>query len=110
MHAGSLDTFGLDNKGNYSCPVDPQTVAWNRGGTAPGDAGLVLVIGSAQGAFQRLRDLKPGDPIVITRTDGSRITYTIIGSGSTASSSSQMQLSSCGTGATANAYAQLASP
>src|SRR4051794_17048593 len=40
LEVDQLDTFGLDDKGNYECPTDPGAVAWNREGTVPGEPGL----------------------------------------------------------------------
>ena len=36
VNVAKLTTFGLDNKGNYECPLDPASAAWNREGTVPG--------------------------------------------------------------------------
>ena len=101
-----LDTFGLDNKGNYACPVDPNTVAWNRGGTVPGEPGLALIIASAQGSFQRLSQLKAGDPVYVTRAGGTRLTFRTVDAGAR-TSSPVLQLAGCGNGTVSAKYAEL---
>ena len=104
-----LDTFGLDNKGNYSCPPDPNTVAWNRGGTLPGEPGLALIVASAQGPFQRLSQLKAGDPVYVTQAGGGRLTFRTIDA-TARTSSPVLQLAGCGNGTVSAKYAELATP
>ena len=101
-----LDTFGLDNKGNYACPVDPNTVAWNRGGTVPGEPGLALIVASAQGSFQRLGQLKSGDPVYVTQAGGARLTFRTVDAGAR-TSSPVLQLAGCGDGTVSAKYAEL---
>jgi hypothetical protein len=102
----NLDTFGLDDKGNYECPVDPQTAAWNRDGTVPGDPGLALIVAPAQGVFKRLGELKPGDPVYINQNGGRRITFKIVNATAKAGTA-ELQLASCGQGRTVALYAEL---
>ena len=101
-----LDTFGLDNKGNYSCPIDPQSAAWNRGGTVPGEPGLALIVASAQGVFKRLSEVKPGDPIYISLAGGTRLTFKAVDA-TTQNSDVELQLAGCG-GTGRAVYAELA--
>lgn len=105
LHVDRLSTFGVDNKGDYRCPVDPQVAAWNRTGTVPGEPGLAVVIAQEQGLFKRLGELKPDDPIFIIRMDGSRLTFT---GGASSGASAQLQLTACGGGTPVNVYAGLA--
>jgi hypothetical protein len=107
IHVEKLDTYGFDSKGNYSCPINPQTAAWNRTGTVPGESGLASMIGGAQGVFQRLGDLKPNDLIYVNRTDGTRLTFKKLDPTGTATSRAQLELSGCGAGTPVTAYAQL---
>ena len=106
VNVGNLDTFGLDNKGNYSCPVDPQTAAWNRGGTIPGEPGLALIVAPAQGLFKRLGELKPGDPVYINQAGGARITFKTVDA-TASTKSSELQLAACGEGRAIAVYAEL---
>ena len=106
VNVTNLDTFGLDNKGNYECPVDPQSAAWNRDGTVPGDPGLALIVASAQGLFQRLGELKPGDPVYINRAGGTRITFKTVDA-TAPTGSSELQLAACGQGRAIAVYAEL---
>jgi len=105
VNVDKLDTFGLDNKGNYECPIDPQSAAWNRDGTVPGEPGLALIVAPAQGLFQRLGELKPGDPVYINRTGGTRIMFKTVDA-TAETGSSELQLAACGERATA-VYAEL---
>ena len=107
VEVDQLDTFGLDNKGNYQCPVDPTTVAWNRSGTVPGEPGLALIVASARGPFRRLDELKPGDPVYVTRAGGNRLTFTTVGA-SAETSSAVLQLAGCGERTVSAKYAELA--
>jgi len=107
VNVDKLDTFGLDNKGNYECPIDPQSAAWNRDGTVPGEPGLALIVAPAQGLFQRLGELKPGDPVYINRTGGTRIMFKTVDA-TAETGSSELQLAACGEGRAIAAYAELA--
>ena len=107
VDVGQLDTFGLDNKGNYQCPSDPNTVAWNRGGTLPGESGLALIVASAEGPFRRLSELKTGDLVYITRAGGDRLTFKTIDA-SARTSSAIIQLAGCGDQTVSAKYAELA--
>lgn len=107
VEVDQLDTFGLDNKGNYACPPDPNTVAWNRGGTVPGEPGLALIVASAQGLFRRLDELKPGDPVYVTRAGGNRLTFRTVDS-SAKTSSAVLQIAGCGERTVSAKYAELA--
>jgi hypothetical protein len=102
----NFDTFGLDNKGNYECPIDPQRAAWNRDGTVPGEPGLALVVAPAQGLFQRLGELKAGDPVYINQTGGKRLTFKVVDA-TAKTGTSELQLASCGEGRTFARYAEL---
>jgi hypothetical protein len=104
VHADEISTFAVDNEGDYRCPFDPQAAAWNRDGIVPGEPGLALIIAQGQGLFQRLGELKPDDPIYISRTDGSRLTFTASAS---TGASAQVQLTTCGGGTPADVYVGL---
>jgi hypothetical protein len=106
VNVDKLSTFGLDNKGNYECPIDPQSAAWNRDGTVPGEPGLALIVAPAQGLFQRLGQLKPGDLVYINRAGGTRITFKTVDA-TTPTGSSELQLAACGPGRAIAVYAEL---
>ena len=106
VNVAKLTTFGLDNKGNYECPIDPASAAWNREGTVPGDPGLALIVAPAQGVFKRLNELKPGDPVYISRAGGSKITFKTVDA-TTPTGSSELQLAACGEGRAIAVYAEL---
>jgi hypothetical protein len=108
VNVAKLDTFGLDNEGNYECPVNPLVAAWNRDGTVPGDPGLALIIAPAHGLFRRLGELKPGDTVYVSQSGGRRITFTNV-EATAPPGSAELQLAACGAGQTIAVYADLAS-
>jgi hypothetical protein len=67
-------------------PDDPFVAGWYAFGPAPGDPGGVAVLTShvdmaatGPGAFHRLRDLQPGDPVTLELADGRVLTYAVTG-------------------------------
>lgn len=74
---------GLDGSGALVPPEDVRSVGWFAGGPAPGDVGPAVIAGHVDsvdrpGAFFRLRALAPGDPITVTRADGSLVRFAVI--------------------------------
>jgi LPXTG-site transpeptidase (sortase) family protein len=63
---------GVGDRGEMEVPVDVHTVGWYRFGPAPGsDAGSSVLSGhvddrvQGRGAFYRLAELEPGDPVEV---------------------------------------------
>ncbi len=55
---------------------------WWTGGAVPGDRGAAVVVGHVDSyrdaaVFYRVRELAPGDPIVVHRSDGSVATFEV---------------------------------
>ena len=56
---------------------------WYAGGTRPGDPGSAVILGHVDSkrdgpaVFYRLRDLRRGDEITITRADGSTVRFAV---------------------------------
>ena len=109
VDVNQLDTVGVDTDGDYRCPADPNTVAWNRSGIVPGEPGLALIVASAAGPFRRLDELRPGDLVYVTRADGTKLTFKAIDV-SPKASSAVLQLAGCGERTGAAKYAELAAP
>ena len=73
--------FGLG--GTLEVPKDWEVTGWFRGGPFPGEPGPAVVVGhvdSTRGpaVFYRLRDLRPGDLIVVSRTGGTRSHFRVV--------------------------------
>ena len=109
VHATDLQTAGVESDGDYRCPQDPNAVAWNADGILPGEPGLAVIVAPTQGAFQRLAEIGPDDPIVVDRADGSRATFRET-EGTAASASARparLQLTACGDETARTVYAEL---
>jgi hypothetical protein len=76
---------GVDAAGEMEVPTDVATVGWYRFGPAPGSpTGSAVLSGhvddrlQGRGAFYRLSDLEPGDPVEITRDDGTSVAFRVV--------------------------------
>lgn len=71
VHA-RIESVGLDRQGLMDVPKDPANVAWYNLGPKPGERGNSVIDGhidTATGAlavFAKLKDLQPGNKIVVT--------------------------------------------
>ena len=75
---------GVDDRGRMEVPFDVDTVGWYRFGPGPGSAeGSAVLSGHVDdrdqgyGAFHRLGDLAPGDPVAIELGDGGVLPYRV---------------------------------
>lgn len=82
----SLIATGMDAQQHVLAPpVDqPMQASYFTGAPAPGEVGPALVLGHVngggrQGIFYRLKDVKKGDRILVTRSDGSVVTFEVHG-------------------------------
>jgi sortase (surface protein transpeptidase) len=78
--------LGTDAAGVLVPPDDPDRAGWFPGGAVPGDVGPAVVAGhvdSVEGpaVFARLRELTPGDEVVVDRQDGTTARFTVTGVG-----------------------------
>ncbi len=78
----SLVRLGLGSDGSLDVPGDFGVAGWWTGGSAPGDPGAAVVVGhvdsfKGRAVFYRLRELTPGQPIVVRRSDGSTVTFIV---------------------------------
>jgi hypothetical protein len=82
-----VDAVGIDDStGGFAVPSSVDRVGWYRYG--PGleaDAGSIVIAGHVdsatmgRGAFFRLRELEPGDPITVTGQDGMSYDFRVVG-------------------------------
>ena len=81
--AGPLENLTADPvTGELAAPDDPSRAGWYAAGVVPGDAGPAVVGGhvdsrSGPGVFFGLRELRPGDRIEITRSDGRSVRFAV---------------------------------
>jgi Sortase domain len=74
--------LGLNPDGTLEVPTDYAVAGWWSGGTRPGDVGPAVIVGhvdsrSGPAVFYRLRDLRPGNRIVVWRRDGSVVRFVV---------------------------------
>ena len=70
-----LEDLGVDSDGAMEVPADPANAGWYELGPSPGALGPAVVAGhvtwnQAPAVFFRLAELRPGDVVQVTRTDG----------------------------------------
>ena len=66
-----------------SAPADPSRAGWYAAGVVPGDQGPAVIGGhvdsrNGPGVFFRLRTLRPGDLVDVTRSDGTTARFAVI--------------------------------
>jgi LPXTG-site transpeptidase (sortase) family protein len=64
-------------------PVEPDVAGWYVGGAVPGEPGPAVIAGhvdsrAGPAVFFRLDELRPGDAVEVTRSDGQVITYRVV--------------------------------
>ncbi|WCO65740.1 class F sortase [Iamia majanohamensis] len=74
--------LGLEPDGALEVPTDWDATGWYTGGPVPGARGPAVIAGhvdstSGPAVFFDLRDLSPGDEIVVTGDDGSQQTFVV---------------------------------
>ena len=77
-----LVRLGLDRDGAIEVPSDFNRPGWYRRGPAPWDDGAAVILGhldsyTGPAVFWRLPSLHPGDKILISREDGSQLTFAV---------------------------------
>ncbi|MGZ5422229.1 MAG: class F sortase [Aeromicrobium sp.] len=87
--SGGIDSavrpVGVAPDGQMALPADPEVLGWYRFGPAPGDGtGSVVLAGHLDskryglGPLVGLREVDAGDLVGITRSDGTRRSYTVV--------------------------------
>jgi sortase (surface protein transpeptidase) len=81
----AIRPVGVDATGDLQIPADVAEVGWYRFGPRPGDpSGSTVLSGhvdsaeQGRGAFFRLRELTPGDPVVVHSADGRTRRYRVV--------------------------------
>lgn len=77
-----LVRLGLTSEGALDVPVKAMTAGWYTGSPVPGLVGPAVIAGHVHwsgipAVFARLTDLRPGDRIVVSRSDGTTATFTV---------------------------------
>ncbi|MGY1812005.1 class F sortase [Blastococcus sp. SYSU D00820] len=77
-----LARLGTDAAGALVPPADYGRAGWYAGGPAPGDVGPAVLAGhvdstAGPAVFFRLRDLAPGDEVLVDRADGTTARFTV---------------------------------
>jgi len=80
----TLMPLALDQAGVLQAPTDYARAGWFTAGPTPGDPGPAVIAGhvdstSGPAVFFRLRDLTPGTPLTVTRSDNTTATFTVDG-------------------------------
>jgi len=82
--AGPLEELVADaDTGELAAPADPARAGWYAAGVVPGDQGPAVIGGhvdsrSGPGVFFRLRTLRPGDLVDVSRSDGRTVRFSVI--------------------------------
>lgn len=82
----SLEQVGLQANGQMEMPWDITVAAWYKYSPTPGQLGPSVIVGHLDGAnyanmagvFYRLRELVPGDQVMVTRADGTVATFKVL--------------------------------
>ena len=74
--------LGLDPDRSMEVPGDFDLAGWFAGGPAPGQPGPAVIAGhvdsrTGPAVFYRLRELRAGDDIEVTRADGTRLRFVV---------------------------------
>lgn len=110
LHVTDLQMFGTGTAdGGYACPPHPDIVSWDASRPRPGRPGVARFVASRHGVFGRIADLGAGDAVVVTLSDGRRLTFvrTEPVSRNDTSGASVLQLSACGASVASTVYTRL---
>jgi Sortase domain len=77
-----LVRLGLEPGGVMQVPDDFGRAGWFTGGPAPGQVGPAVIAGhvdsrTGPAVFYRLRELRPGDAVLVERADGARLRFVV---------------------------------
>lgn len=78
----ALVELGRAEDQTVEVPSDPASAGWYAEGVRPGEPGPAVLLGhvdsrSGPAVFFRLGELRPGDPVLVDRADGSVVTFTV---------------------------------
>jgi LPXTG-site transpeptidase (sortase) family protein len=77
-----LEKLGVSRSGRLQPPVDPQRAGWFPGSSVPGELGPAVIAGHRDSlvgpaVFWRLTDLRLGDTVSVTRSDGVTVRFKV---------------------------------
>ena len=77
-----IDPLGLNPDGTLQAPADYDRAGYYIGRPNPGAVGPAIIVAhvdskTGPAVFYRLRDLKPGDEVTVTRADGSEVVFLV---------------------------------
>ena len=77
-----LSTIGVDGAGALVPPADFTRAGWFAAGPAPGEVGPAVLAGhvddrTGPAVFFRLEELEAGDEVLVTRSDGQPVSFTV---------------------------------
>ncbi|CAM5576324.1 class F sortase [Streptomyces avidinii] len=80
--SSSLETLAQNADGTMQTPKDPALAGWYEPGPTPGSQGPAVIAGhvtwnGASAVFEKLKTMKGGDTIKVTRRDGKTVTFTV---------------------------------
>ena len=80
--ATPLLRLGLEPDGSMAVPADFGRAGWFAGGPAPGQVGPAVIAGhvdsrAGPAVFYRLRELRPGQAVLVERADGTRLRFVV---------------------------------
>ncbi|MFG2649639.1 class F sortase [Streptomyces sp. NPDC048436] len=80
--SSALETLGQGGGGAMTTPKDPDLAGWYEPGPTPGSRGPAVIAGhvtwnGADAVFKKLKTMKAGDSIEVTRADGKTATFTV---------------------------------
>ncbi|WP_030770181.1 MULTISPECIES: class F sortase [unclassified Streptomyces] len=80
--SSSLETLRQNPDGTMQTPKDPALAGWYEPGPTPGSQGPAVIAGhvtwnGASAVFEKLKTMKGGDTIKVTRQDGKTVTFTV---------------------------------
>jgi hypothetical protein len=79
---GAVEAVGVDASGGLAIPGDAGALVWWRFGPSPGEPGSAVIAGhldwkGKRGVFNRLADVKAGDPVTVTYAGGSTRAFVV---------------------------------
>lgn len=80
--SSALETLGQGGGGAMTTPKDPDLAGWYQPGPTPGSKGPAVIAGhvtwdGADAVFKKLKTMKAGDTIEVTREDGRTATFAV---------------------------------
>ncbi|MEV6756454.1 class F sortase [Streptomyces sp. NPDC051214] len=80
--SSALETLGQGGGGAMTTPKDPDLAGWYEPGPTPGSKGPAVIAGhvtwnGADAVFKKLKSMKAGDEIEVTREDGKTATFAV---------------------------------